>query len=265
MSSLAVWAQAPGVAAPGLQGWRQARAVLSGAEPYAAAEMPKYAPTLLPPNERRRATAVCRLAFQAAEEALQHSALPPETLAAVFASSSGDLEVLNLICTVLATAERQVSPTHFHNSVHNAPAGYWSIATHSRMPSTSVSSFEGSVAAGLLEAATLCAAEQMPVLLVAYDIPPPPPLLAKRPVVAPFGAALVLTPAANAKSGWRLELACTAEQAPTTMREMEIERLRQGNPAARMLPLLEVLARGKGGSARLPGAGVDLQIAVTPC
>ena len=55
MSGLTVWAQAPGIAAPGLQGWAQARAVLGGAQAYTPAEMPKYAPNLLPPNERRRA------------------------------------------------------------------------------------------------------------------------------------------------------------------------------------------------------------------
>ncbi len=266
MTALAVYAQPPGVAAPGLQGWAQAQAVLAGAQAYAPAEMPKYAPNLLPPNERRRATAVCRLAFQAAEEALQQAALPPETLAAVFASSSGDLEVLNLICGVLATPERQVSPTHFHNSVHNAPAGYWSIATHSRMPSTSLSSFEASAAVGLLEAATLCATEQMPVLLVAYDIPPPPPLLAKRPVLAPFGAALVLTPAANAHSGWRFELDCVAAQSPTVMHDAELERLRQGNPAARILPLLALMARAEAGSACLPAAGgAGVRVGVAKC
>ena len=266
MSGLTVWAQAPGIAAPGLQGWAQASAVLGGTQAYTPADMPKYAPNLLPPNERRRATSVCRLAFQAAEEALQQAGLPPEQLAAVFASSSGDLEVLNLICAVLATPERQVSPTHFHNSVHNAPAGYWSIATHSRMPSTSLSSFEASAAAGLLEAATLCAAEQMPVLLVAYDIPPPEPLLAKRPVVAPFGAALVLTPAASARSRWRLELDCGSAAAPSAMRDAQLERLRQGNPAARILPLLALMARDENGSAALPAAaGSVVQIGVRPC
>ena len=50
----------------------------------------------------------------------------------VFTSSSGDGDNVHEICETLAAADRQVSPTRFHNSVHNAPAGYWSIATRSR-------------------------------------------------------------------------------------------------------------------------------------
>ncbi len=266
MSELAVWAESPGVAAPGLPGWAQAQAVLAGRQPYQAAELPKYAPNLLPPNERRRATTVCRLAFQAAEEAVQHASVPAEQLAAVFASSGGDTEVLNLICSVLATSERQVSPTHFHNSVHNAAAGYWSIATHSRMPSTSLSAFDATCAAGLLEAATLCAAERMPVLLVAYDIPPVVPLHAKRPLLAPFSAALVLTPASTPKSGWRLSLNRIPRAGESRLTDAGLERLRTGNPAARMLPLLALLARRESGAIHLPGVnGESIRVAVSPC
>ncbi len=266
MNPLTVWAEAPGVAAPGLAGWAQGQAVLRGEQPYLSAELPKYAPNLLPPNERRRATNVCRLAFQAAEEAIAAASMPADSLAAVFASSSGDLEVLHLLCDVLATPERQVSPTHFHNSVHNAPAGYWSIATRSRMPSTSLSAFEASAAAGLLEAAVLCATEKMPVLLVAYDIPPPPPLLAKRPVLAAFGAALVLTPAATPGSGWCFQLDSGAEQPATRMADAELERLRSGNPAARILPLLALMARRQTGSVQLAGPmGTGVQIGVSAC
>ncbi|MGH8530471.1 MAG: beta-ketoacyl synthase chain length factor [Nevskiales bacterium] len=266
MSRLTVWAEAPGVAAPGLNGWTQGQAVLRGEQAYLGAELPKYAPTLLPPNERRRATNICRLAFQAAEEAIQRASVPADSLAAVFASSSGDLEVLHLLCEVLATPQRQVSPTHFHNSVHNAPAGYWSIATRSRMPSTSLSACDASVAAGLLEAAALCAVENMPVLLVAYDIPPPPPLLAKRPVLAPFGAALVLTSASTASSGWCFQIDYGAEQPATQIKDTELERLRTGNPAARMLPLLALMARQQPGRVQLTGvSGSGIQIEVTAC
>ena len=80
-------------------------------------------------------------------------------IATVFASCGGDGPITHQICEVLAGPDRAVSPTAFHNSVHNAPAGYWSIATRSRAPSTSLCGHDGSFAAGLLEAATQVLAE----------------------------------------------------------------------------------------------------------
>ncbi len=41
-------------------------------------------------------------------------------------------------------------PTQFHNSVHNAVAGYWSIATKSTQPMTCLAAHDHSFAAGLL-------------------------------------------------------------------------------------------------------------------
>ncbi|MDX1497789.1 MAG: beta-ketoacyl synthase chain length factor, partial [Salinisphaeraceae bacterium] len=206
MTALTVFIDAVGLAAPGMNGWPQGRAVLSGGEQYTAEDLPRYAPELLPPNERRRATAIGRLAFQSAEEAISELNGEAADLAAVFASSGGDTDIVNLICTSLATPERPVSPTHFHNSVHNAAAGYWSIATGSRQPSTSLSAFDGSFGAGLMEAAVLCASEAQPVLLVAYDSVPKEPLHEKRPLTADFSAALILRPQAGAQTQASLSL-----------------------------------------------------------
>mgnify|MGYP002075717815 CR=1 FL=1 len=36
--------------------------------------------------------------------------------------------------SVFASDDRLISPTRFHNSVHNAPSGYWSIAARSTRP-----------------------------------------------------------------------------------------------------------------------------------
>ena len=82
----------------------------------------------------------------------------------VFASSGGDSEVLDKICTALTLPDRPVSPTQFHHSVHNTPAGYWSIATGCTQPSLSLSAYDSSFSAGLLEAAALAWAEAVRVL-----------------------------------------------------------------------------------------------------
>ena len=62
--------QSVGIAAPGLSGWAASLPVLRGQSPHVISAEPPYAPALLPPNERRRATATVRQAFRAAEDAI---------------------------------------------------------------------------------------------------------------------------------------------------------------------------------------------------
>src|SRR5690606_40428753 len=83
------------------------------------------------------------------EDLLRDNPVSIRRCAAVFASSGGDYPIIDQICKALCEPERLVSPTQFHNSVHNSAAGYWSIATGSRAPSTSISAFDDTFAAGL--------------------------------------------------------------------------------------------------------------------
>ncbi|HKY91736.1 MAG TPA: beta-ketoacyl synthase chain length factor [Nevskiaceae bacterium] len=253
---------AVGVAAPGLSSWAGTIPVLDGTTTYAPAALPSYAPQLLPPNERRRATPAVRLAFQAAEDAISAGAMPAGDTATIFATSDADTTIIDRICSALAQPNRVVSPTDFHNSVHNAAAGYWSIASGGRRGSTSLSAGDDTFAIGLLEAAALVHVEGHPVLFVAYDIVPPPPLDAARGIGAPFAVALVLAREA-AGSGTTprlvLDLRTDAALRETTLDDAALEQLRNANPAARALPLLRHLARrdtgrvvvGLAGDARL--------------
>src|SRR3546814_2131149 len=84
----------------------------------------------------------------------------------------------DLLCTTLASDARALSPTRFHNSVHNAAAGYWTIGTGCHAPSTAISSFDASFAQGLLEALVQLRTGAQAVLLVAYDAPSAGPLAA---------------------------------------------------------------------------------------
>ena len=146
-----------GIAAPGLAGWSASRDILRGSTPYAAVAETPYAPALLPPNERRRATASVRQAFRAAEDAVSVAGVDARALASVFASSDADMAVLHRICAALAQTPRAISPTDFHNSVHNAASGYWSIAVQSTALTTTLSAYDASFTVGLLEAAALVA------------------------------------------------------------------------------------------------------------
>ncbi|MGN6525115.1 MAG: beta-ketoacyl synthase chain length factor [Burkholderiaceae bacterium] len=231
-----------GLLGPGLADWTHGRAALRDPASWTSAPAVLPAPARLPPAERRRAGAIVKLCVAVADQALaQAPGLDPGLLATVFAASSGDGANCHALCEALATPQRLVSPTRFTNSVHNAAAGYWHIATASRAPSTSLSAHDASAGAGLLEAASQCAADARPVLMVAGDTPYPEPLAATRPLPDSFAAALLLAPAGTAGAVARLAVEFIAAPA-TPCADARLEALRAAIPAARLLPLLQALA-----------------------
>lgn len=262
---MSLFVDAIGVAMPGLDGWPATAAVLRCEAPWITAAMPPHAPDLLPPNERRRATAAVRLAFKVAEQAMAASGLSASDIASVFASSDADTEVIHRICTALVRDGRAVSPTDFHNSVHNAAPGYWSIATKSTLPSVSLSAWDGVFAAGLVEAAGLVIVEQLPVLLVCYDTTPPEPLLATRGLATASGVALLLSPIRSAASIAQLLVSATGE-AETRLGDEQLEALRLDGTATRALPLLQRLASGEPGRVVIAATGNRrIAIDLEPC
>jgi hypothetical protein len=227
---------------PGLEGWEASAPILAGRAPYLAAPTTIPPAALLPPNERRRAPQTVKLALAVGAEAFDRAGLPAAACPAVFASSGGDGETIHEILATLAGPVRELSPTRFHNSVHNVAAGYWSIATGAKTPATSLCAHDGSFAAGLLEAGALATGGT--VALIAYDLPYPEPLASLRHIGAPFAVALLLSPAASARSLARLDVELCAPGACACAKP-ELEELRRTIPAARALPLLEALARGE--------------------
>jgi hypothetical protein len=245
MNDTWVWVEAVGLAAPGFANWQEAQPVLRGEVPYEARELPPHAPQLLPPNERRRAPHTVRIAFQAAEDAVRAASIAPASLASVFASSDADLNIIHKISTALTQTPRLVSPTDFHNSVHNAAAGYWSIAVGARAPSSTLSAYDFSFAAGLDETCNFVRIDGLDALLVAFDAPPPQPLYDKRPIATAAAAALILTRERTDASMARLR--CRHVSEPASTASGALEGLRCSNPAMASLPLLSLLARGVAG------------------
>jgi hypothetical protein len=236
-----------GLRGHGLDGWSASLPILRGDRPHVSAPIAVPAPGMLSPNERRRASPATRLALSVAEEAVTMSGLPPASLRGVFASSNGDGATIGAILDALATGEGQVSPTQFHNSVHNAAAGYWSIGVHSPQAATCLGCNDWTIATALMKAAAEAAVEACPVLMCAYDLPLPPPLDLFRQVPEPFGAALVLTPDATATSLGRLRIDFVADAPPDgseSPRQPELAALSRAHPIARILRLLEGLAAG---------------------
>lgn len=251
-----VWVESIGIAAPGLPDWSTARAVLRGETPYTPTDLPPYQPQLLPPNERRRAAPAVRQAFRAAESACAASGRAPNEYAAVFTSSDSDMSIIHRIGLALADAARIISPTDFHNSVHNAAAGYWSIAVDGRLPSTTLCAYDASFAAGLLEAATMTVIEGYDSLLVAYDVPVPALLQPKRAIFGAVSTALTLCRRKPPRPCARLRLQRT-NMPVTTLDNAALESLRRSNPAARALPLLQLLALETSGAVAIEDAGGD--------
>lgn len=250
--SLDVVIEGIGLWSPLLPGWDASRAILRGeAEPSADAAA-RPAPSLLAPNERRRAPDSVLLAFETAQQACAMAGRDPGSMPAVFASAWGDLAINDYLCATLVQSAHDVSPTKFHNSVHNAPAGYWAIATGCMASTSAISAGLATFGAGLLESALLAASENMPVLFVAYDIAASGPLADIILTRGPFGAAFVLAPQRErAGAALRLELADGPAAALAPDPWLLHPSLRD-NPAAQGLPLLAALARGQAQAVGLP-------------
>ena len=266
---LTVFVEGIGLLGPGLGNWAQGRGALEGTETYQTARCIVPLPMALPAAERRRAGTVVKVALAVGQEAVMASSLQASALPSVFTSSSGDGLNCHEICSALASSDRLISPTRFHNSVHNAASGYWSISSGAMVSSSVLCAFDGSFAAGLLEAMAQVMLEQTAVLLVAYDTDYPEPLRSVRPVPDTFGVGLVLAPRRSERSlaQWRLASATCLTGAPAQHLEDDaLELLRSSIPAARCLPLLRSVAAQSQGEVVLDYLqGLQLAVQVAPC
>ena len=270
MSLLTVAVEGIGLIGPGLQNWPHGQAVLTGATAYEARPTVLPPPAALPPAERRRAGATIKSTLAAGMEAVAAAGLPAAELDSVFSSSSGDGVNCHELCVALAAGERMVSPTRFHNSVHNAASGYWSIATGAKTASAVLCVYDGSFIGGLLEAMVQTATQRRPLILFAYDTPYPEPLHSVRPVPDDFCVALVLAPSPSPRTVamLRFDPAATFTAAPAgAMAVPALEALRRAIPAARALPLLAAIAGRQAATLvldYLPAQNLRLQVAFGP-
>lgn len=245
-----------GVWSPQWSDWPSAAAALRDDVESATNSNVRPAPSLLPPTERRRAPEAVLIAVEAAQQACAMAQREPRELAHVFASAYGDVSVNDYLCATLARAPHEVSPTRFHNSVHNAPAGYWAIATGCMCSSTAVSAGTATFGAALLEAVLL--AQNEAALLVAYDVAAVGPLQDVVACRSSFAAAFVLAPA-SASADARLRLRARDGVARLAQDASLLHANNCHNPAARSLPLLATLARREA-KTLFAGAGPQLTL-----
>lgn len=253
--------------APRLPGWELARSVIRGESAAPETKSPRPSTTLLPPTERRRIPDTVAIALEVAARACEMSKRDPSRLPSVFASAHGDTPISDYMCSTLATTPNLISPTKFHNSVHNAAAGYWTIAVRSQAPYTALSVYENTFAAGLLEAAMQSVCEESPVLYVAYDIEAVGPLAAMSNCSGMFGIGLVISPAAASGGARSMQLRVrttpTAELIEATRPRTSAADLVAGNSLAAAFPFVELLAEEVPGAITLAlgeRCGLDVEL-----
>lgn len=235
-----------------LPGWELAQAVIRGEQPAPETPSARPSPTLLAPTERRRAPDTVAVALEVAARACEAAARKPADLPSVFASTHGDTAISDYMCSTLAATPTLISPIKFHNSVHNAAAGYWSIGTGSLAPYTAISAYEYTFAAGLLEAATQVVCEHRPVLYVAFDIESKGALATMAASRGLLGAALVLAPVGHQQQHRKMILTTETLSSPDpTPARSAVASLVADNAMAPCLPLFEVLANSSPRTLRL--------------
>ncbi|MCC7461676.1 MAG: beta-ketoacyl synthase chain length factor [Gammaproteobacteria bacterium] len=223
-------------------GWEDFRAALAApADPAGPVDEPF--PELLPARERRRAPLHVRLALEAGLQACRENGVGVAEVATVFASAMSDVQITEYLCRTLAGPAPVLSPTRFHNSVHNAASGYWSIGAANRLASTAVAAQDYTFPTALLEAAALAIASRSGVLLVAHDVAAQPPLDAVCPNRQPFAAGVLIT-AVPVVTHW-LPVRVTTVAHTGGWPELPVpwlQRLAAENPSARGVALLAALA-----------------------
>lgn len=126
---------------------------------------------LIPLSMRRRTSLCNRMALSAGIQACRAASVNPQTIASIFASLGGEIQITDTLCRLLPDDEALLSPTLFHNSVHNSTAGYWSILNQNQAATTALAAADDTFAMGLLEAWTQLQLDEQSSerLLLCYD------------------------------------------------------------------------------------------------
>ncbi|MDQ6993881.1 MAG: beta-ketoacyl synthase chain length factor [Mariprofundus sp.] len=200
--------------------------------------------TLLPAKLKRRTSKATRMAFAAAQRACQHAAIAPPELPVIFVSSLGELAVTDRLCMDIAQQRFPISPTQFHNSVHNTASGYWSIAVGNTHPAMAMAAYQDGFALALLEAWSQLQCVTDKLLLVCYEEELPQRMLANNHWLA-CATAFVLSRAPNQSNAMTLSLpTCETTTHPAI-------DYRACSPALASQPLLTALHQRQSGRVHL--------------
>lgn len=200
-------------------------------------------PEVIPGRERRRVPRLVKMAVEVMSQACSMAGLDPDDVATVFSSVMGDMQITDYMCKALAETPKLISPTRFHNSVHNAALGYWSIATGASSPGTAVSAYEFTPSMALLEGAIQSSEEDLPVLVVTQEVEAPVALADTCPSEHPFSAAFLLAPSGTAGEPLcKLGFSVARRSCDWPALPPDLQAMLAGNVGARLLPIMAAAA-----------------------
>jgi hypothetical protein len=241
-----VYVEGISVWSPRLPNWEIARAVIRGEQPAPEAVLTRPQTSLLPPTERRRIPDSVAIALEVGLRASEASGRDRTSMPAVFASTHGDTPISDYMCSTLASTPSLISPTKFHNSVHNAAAGYWTIGVRSYAPYTSITAYDFTFAAGLLEAVMQAVCERTSVLFVAYDVEATGPLAPMSQCRHLVGIGMVIAPELRGESiSLVVRIKNSSHPSSLTVPRSDAAQLVHGNSLFSAFALLEALAAGQ--------------------
>lgn len=236
---------------PALLNWESAQPILTNHQAYHFTHEAIPLADILSAREKRRASHTVNLSLHLAKNLQQQTGIAAELLPTVFATSDGDSDIFDYLSKELSLPQPAVSPTLFHQSLHNSAAGYWGIATHSHQPSLSISAGDYTFAAGLLSATCECVNTEKTTLLIAYNLPAPSPMDVAYPMLTWFGMGFGLSSTKDAQAFAKISIELVIRQEARQLTNSTLALLYQGNPIAHCLPLLEQLALGQIGEIYL--------------
>ena len=182
--------RAVGVWTPGFadaDAWAQRE--VAGASELPVAQAPRA--ELLPPMLRRRTSLMTRMAAEVAAQAIARAGFDAAAVAMIYGSVYGEIRTTLDLLEALLVADAPLSPTKFHNSVHNTAGGYVSISTKNRGGNAALTAGRSTLAMGLLECAGLLGSTPEPAVLVLAEESLPEPLADGR-AYGPLAAAFAL-------------------------------------------------------------------------
>ncbi|MDC0361736.1 beta-ketoacyl synthase chain length factor [Halioglobus sp.] len=235
---------------PGFSNWAELRSQLGHTEknckrPATKIETASPRPEIIPANERRRAPLPVKIAIEASTQALNMSGLDPASVACVFGSGLGDTEITDYMCRAVNAQAPKLSPTKFHNSVHNAAAGYWTISTKCMKSANSIAGYTNTVGLCLLEGISICLTDSAPVLITVFDAAASNTYRELFDCQDSFAAAILISPEdmiSNKPDIATLSIrSSNTEHVTPALANSKLDTLCDTNPAAKMLLLLEQL------------------------
>ena len=194
--------------------------------------------SLIPAGMRRRTSMTTRMAITAAKLACSQANSDAQHLASVFASLGGEIQVTDALCRLLPDDNELLSPTQFHNSVHNTTAGYWGILNKCQAPSTAIAAADDTFAMGLIEVCAQLQQGSGERLLVCYD-ELWPQYLAPPIGQTAFACAFVLSTESEQSIG-SITLPQNLQQHKQD-KQLEWVILTESAPAAAVIPMLIAL------------------------